>query len=266
MEKQRSYQELIGRYGEAAASAGAQMSEIGQFESDLGAYKLYTIHLRCGEGKQRVCLSGGMHGDEPASPEALLKVLTLLGEKRASLNADFVIFPCDNPSGYELNTRENWQGLDLNREFVKQGQAAEAAIVESALRGRAFDFTLDFHEDIDTRGMYLYERARKGHEPIAGDMIAALRTAGYPIHEADWIEGRPASGGIIWPAGRLRSHDLPKAVFLWHNGSPHLITTESPGKLDLPQRIEMQMVCFDVALKCLLAGKFAPADSRKDKQ
>lgn len=259
MEKQRSYEKLIERYAETARTAGAQITDIGKIQSDIGEYTLYRMHLRCGEGKQRLCISTGMHGDEPAGPESLLKIIARLGELRDSLNADFLFFPCDNPSGYELNTRENWQGLDLNREFVQEEQAAEIAIVENDLRGRAFDFTLDLHEDVDTYGMYLYERARKGYRSVADSMIAELRARDYPIHEADWIEGLPASGGIIWPSGRLRKRALPKAVFLWQNGSPHLVTTESPGKLELSTRVEMQMICFDVVLKRLLAEEFAAA-------
>ncbi len=257
MEKQRSYLELIERYWRVALDIGANLNPIGELATPLGDYTLYSLHVKCGDGRQRICLSTGMHGDEPAGPESLLRGLLEVGRRADRLNAEFLIFPCDNPSGYELNTRENWQGLDLNREFSKDGQAAEIAIVESACRGRHFDFTIDIHEDIDTEGMYLYERTRKGYHPIGDEMIQALRDNGHAIHEADWIEGRPASDGIIWPAGRLRKFELPKAVYLWHNGSPHLITTESPGKRDMDTRVSMQLVCFEVFLKHLEAGDFA---------
>lgn len=256
MDKQRSYPELIERYRCVADEIGARMNEIGRFSCPMGEYPMFSMTLETGSASQRICISTGMHGDEPAGPETLLLGLRRLAEHRDRLNARFLIFPCDNPTGWELNTRENWAGVDLNREFSKTDQAAEIAIVENHVRGKKLDFTYDLHEDIDTAGMYLYERARKGRAGLAGDMIGALRERGYPIHEADWIEGLPASGGIIWPTGRLRRFELPKAVYLWHQGVPHLITTESPGKLPLKTRIEMQLVCFDLFIEAIAEERF----------
>lgn len=251
MEKRRSYGDLIERYRQAAEAAGACLHPIGEFSSVMGDYEMYTMHLMLGDGRRKICISTGMHGDEPAGPETLLRGLGEIHARRDRLNAEFFVFPCDNPTGWELDTRENYQGVDLNREFLKVGQAAEIAIVEAAIRELDLDFTLDLHEDVDTAGMYLDQRYRKGHPPLAGEMIEALRAAGHPIHEADWIEGLPASGGVIWPSGRLRKFELPKAVFLWHQGCKHLVTTESPGKLELERRVDMQMICFGLFLDAL---------------
>lgn len=249
----------MGRYKDISQRVGAAMAPIGDFTCPLGDYSLYQILLETGNAQQKIVISAGMHGDEPAAVEALLKTIELIDDRRDRLNAQFLIFPCDNPTGWELDKRENYLGLDLNREFAKEGQAAEIALVEKALRGREIHFTLDLHEDIDVYGMYLYERARKGKKSLAEEMIQALRQSGYPIHEEDWIEGLPATGGIIWPSGRLRKFELPKAVYLWHSGVGHLITTESPGKLDLATRVEMQMVCVEVFLDAVEQERFLPA-------
>ncbi len=256
MNKVRSYENLIQRYGQAAQQIGARMVPLGEFSCPLGEYTLYKMTFTFGNGQQKICISTGMHGDEPAGHEALLRGLIKLGDNRSRIDAEFTVFPCDNPTGYELNTRENYQGIDLNREFVKVGQAEEIRIIENELRESHFGFTLDLHEDVDTFGMYLYQRAQKGSYSLAEEMIEALRKAGHPIHEADWIEGLPASGGIIWPSGRLRKFELPKAVYLWHLGVRQLLTTESPGKLELEKRVEMQLVCFDVFIEALAAGRF----------
>ena len=98
--------------------------------------------------------------------------------------------------------------------------------------------------------------ARPGRASLAEEMIAALRRRGCPIEESDVIEGLPATGGIIVPKGPLRRSDLPKAVYFWHHGVLQLITTESPGKLDLERRVEMQLICFDVFMEALAAGRF----------
>ncbi len=256
MEKQRSYPELMERFRRAAAETGATFETAGEFECPLGRYAIHFMRMRLGAGTQRICISTGMHGDEPAGPETLLAAMRRLRENAARLDADLMLFPCDNPTGWELNTRENWEGRDLNREFMKRDQAREIRIVESVLEGRRFDFTLDIHEDIDTYGMYLYERARPGRASLAEEMIAALRARGMPVEESEMIEGMPASGGIIVPGGPLRRSDLPKAVYFWHHGVLQLITTESPGRLELRRRVEMQLVCFDVFIDAVADGRF----------
>ena len=272
MQKKRSYSELVQRYRHAADSIGASLTTIGEFQTPSGSYEIHQMRLVCGDGRQRVCISTGMHGNEPGGPEALIEGLAELGRRRDELNADFLIYPCDNPTGYELDLRENWAGLDLNREFAREGQADEIAIVESSLAGKCFDLTYDLHEDYEMRGMYLYERARDGGPPAAESMIAALRAAGYPVHEGDIIDGRPASGGIILPSGRPPEEDgrfaagLPKALYMWREGSRHLITTESPGLLPLGERVEMQMVCFNVMLDTLARGCFLPKEADSDTQ
>ncbi|BCW99064.1 MAG: hypothetical protein KatS3mg024_1891 [Armatimonadota bacterium] len=256
MEKQRSYPELMDRFRRRAEETGATFQTAGAFECPLGRYDIHFMRMRLGAGTQRICISTGMHGDEPAGPETLLEAMRRLRDNANRLDADILLFPCDNPTGWELNTRENWQGRDLNREFMKQDQAEEIRIVEAALAGQRFDFTLDIHEDIDTYGMYLYERARPGRASLAEEMIAALRRRGCPIEESDVIEGLPASGGIIVPKGPLRRSNLPKAVYFWHHGVLQLITTESPGKLDLDRRVEMQLICLEVFMEALAAGRF----------
>lgn len=260
----RSYQDLISRFRSASRALGADMASIGQFDSSLGSYDLYKICFTRGGGSQSVCISSGMHGDEPAAVEGLLRGLELIAREGDSLDASFTIFPCDNPTGYELNTRENWQGLDLNREFQKLGQAPEIAIVEQELGKASYDLTFDLHEDIDTYGIYLYERVRHGGRPIAHEIIGRIRNAGYPVDEDEWIEGMPASGGVIWPGGRMRESELPKAVYLWQSGCRHLITTETPGKLDLETRTKMQMVCFQAVLDLIREGGLCPGDQEAE--
>ncbi len=270
MLKQRSYSKLVERYHQAAESVGARMAPIGEFITPSGIYEIHQMRLVCGGGRQSVCVSTGMHGNEPGGPEALIEGLAELSRRRDELNADFLIYPCDNPTGYELDLRENWAGLDLNREFAKEGQADEIAIVERSLAGRSFDLTYDLHEDYEMRGMYLYERSRGEGPPAAESMITALWAAGYPVHEGDIIDGCPASGGIILPSGRPPEADgrfaagLPKALFMWREGSRHLITTESPGLLPLGKRVEMQMVCFNVMLDLLARGCFLPKEADSD--
>lgn len=79
--------------------------------------------LRLGERapeKLSVIISAGIHGDEPAGVEAALQFAELTADNPLLLeHFSFDIFPCDNPYGWERNTRENSQGLLRSRDNVR---------------------------------------------------------------------------------------------------------------------------------------------------
>src|ERR1700739_93791 len=78
-------------------------------------YRLLGLTRNVPHAKKRVYISTGIHGDEPAGP---LAVLQLLQENRWPENADIWLCPCLNPTGFPLNTSENAQGADLNRDYL----------------------------------------------------------------------------------------------------------------------------------------------------
>ncbi len=65
-----------------------------------------------GDGLPAISISAGIHGDEPAPVWTLLN---LLESNFFTTAANWQIFPILNPSGLERNTRENADGVDLNR-------------------------------------------------------------------------------------------------------------------------------------------------------
>ncbi|MCR5261452.1 MAG: murein peptide amidase A [Candidatus Gastranaerophilales bacterium] len=65
------------------------------------------------DGKN-VLIIGVFHGDEPQGEVLIRKFL----EERKTLPKNrLLIIPCLNPDGKELNTRQNANGIDLNRNF-----------------------------------------------------------------------------------------------------------------------------------------------------
>ena len=122
----------------------------------VGDYPIYCIRLGGDpRGRKRVLLSGGVHGDEPAGPEA---VLAFLERNPVDLlrHFTFLILPCVNPFGYVHNRRENREGEDINRSFSEAG-VREGEIVRRILKGKRFDLYVDFHEDWEATGFYMYE-------------------------------------------------------------------------------------------------------------
>ncbi len=230
-----------------------QMVMIGTLKNE---YPIYMLSY--GKGDRRISLSAGIHGDEPAGVEALLCFLeggmdtSNGGIRKWGKDFQFTLFPCTNPTGYERGTRENIIEVDLNRRFGSNDSPEEVSIVESFVKGMCFDLYMDFHEDIDGEGFYLYEIARKGEIHLA-EMIIQKISRRYSIDLREHIDGFPNCGGIICPqkAGkifRIRRNDLPLPLYLYLNGTRHCITMESPHQFPLKERVDMHLMALDTAL------------------
>ncbi len=76
------------------------------------------VHRFEGVSPQKVLVVGGIHGDETQSvlfAETLVDSLGAL--EPGSLANTVLVVPLLNPDGYELGTRQNAAGVDLNRNF-----------------------------------------------------------------------------------------------------------------------------------------------------
>jgi len=213
------------------------------------------------EGRPRVYLSAGIHGDEPGGIEGLLRWLE---EGPGALNRfDFTIIPCLNPGGLRLNIRTDVAGRDLNRSFNQTGAKASPSIaaLKKYLPARTaeapFALALLLHEDYDACGLYLYEL--NDRKPHWGRQLLDAAHAAIPSDPRPRIEGRVARAGVM-----VRDvHDPALQAFLRENGmaeAPHLVlegqarrafTVESPSEFDLDRRAEAHRLIIGKALELL---------------
>lgn len=197
-------------------------------------------------GGRRLYLSTGIHGDEPAGPLAVRRMV------EADLfpgDADLWLCPCLNPTGCARNTRENAAGLDLNRDY-RHLHSAEVRTHVGWLRDQpAFDLTLLLHEDWEAGGFYLYELNPAGHPSLAEPMIELVRQ-GCPLETAPLVDGRPLDApGIIRPiVDPATRPDWPEAIWLLQHKSPRSYTLEAPSDFELEVRIEALMTAARRAL------------------
>lgn len=109
-----------------------------------------------------VCLISTMHGDEPVGTENLLNLITLFTtqyniDSRVTNIVNSVelwIVPVMNPDGYMAVTRENANGINLNRDFPDPytspsntiaGRQPETAAIMNWRFGRHFTLSANFH-------------------------------------------------------------------------------------------------------------------------
>jgi hypothetical protein len=193
--------------------------------------------------RRRVYLSTGIHGDEPAGPLALARLLEL-----NQWPADLALWvcPCLNPAGLTLNRRENAHGLDLNRQY-RNPQAAETVAHLAWLSAQPdFNLALCLHEDWEAAGFYLYELNPGGAPSAAEEVIRSVAEV-CPIDRSETIEGRPAAGGIIRPPFLPDARpDWPEAFYLVTHKTRHSYTLEAPSDFPLPLRVDA--LCRAVAV------------------
>jgi hypothetical protein len=258
MKKVRDYGRVLEQLHYLSKEIPAiRLERLGVVRVRENRYPFYALTL--GIGATEVCLSGGIHGDEPAGVETVLEFLRRIQNNPSLLHRfRFTLFPCNNPFGYEHDTRRNGRGLDLNRQYAKAKPPAEVRMIKDFLGGKSFELSLEFHEDVDTDGYYLYELAADPKR-LAGEEIIQRISERWPINLRAEIEGAPSRNGVINPhvAGDFlrkrisRRRQWPQAIWLYQNGTRHCVTSETPVTHPMPERVEIHLTALEVALENL---------------
>jgi hypothetical protein len=242
----------VKRLRKIATSPSVELAPIGEFEAGGKAYPLFYLLMGSpGPNKKSVMIGAGIHGDEPGGVEAAVRFLEHNAANHKLLSRFvFTVFPCNNPSGWERNTRENADGIDLNRQFNARKPAAEAAIISQALQGKRFDLLFEMHEDVDSPGFYMYEIANDPSTYLGEKIIEAVESAGCPINRNECIERMPANGGLIRRRViRFRKTRLPLAIYAHRTCGGHVLTLEPPASmLSLEERVAVELMGLSIAL------------------
>jgi predicted deacylase len=209
------------------------------------SYHLLAFMRKAARPGKHVYISTGIHGDEPAGPLAMLQ---LLQENRWPANADIWLCPCLNPTGFPLNTRENAQGIDLNRQYLEPKAEEIRAHIAWLEKQPRFDVSLCLHEDWEAAGFYVYE-LNPDHRPSLGQAIISRVAEVCPIDMSLMIEGRPAVNGIISPVADPRSRpQWPEAFYLFTNKTRLSYTMEAPSDFQLVTRVAAEVAAVRAVL------------------
>ncbi len=205
----------------------------------------------------RIYISSGIHGDEPAAP---LAVRQLLRENHWPAHVDLWLCPCLNPSGFRLQRRENAQGFDLNRQYLRPQAPEILAHIAWLHQQPPFDLCLCLHEDWEAHGFYVYE-LNPDDRPSLAESIVASASVACPIDLSDSIEGRPAHAGIIRPKVDPRSRpDWPEAFFLLTHKTRLSYTLEAPSDFPVSARVAALVAAVRAAIERVSCPSLASAD------
>lgn len=238
--RQRDYSEIVRRLKRAA---GRKLREL----CAVRGIAYYWLEFSAGkQASHSVAVTAGIHGDEPAGVEAVVRFLEKPTPGWAK-GIRFVIFPCMNPFGYEHNRRTNYAGLDVNRQY-RDSALPEVRAQKRVMRGRRFDLHITLHEDVDARGFYIYELTRTPRQ-IALQIVQNVMPI-IPFDPRLRIEGRRARNGLIRRNVRPgRRKHWPEAFYMFFHHADHTLTTETPGKMEMEKRVKAQLIALATACR-----------------
>ncbi|HUL54286.1 MAG TPA: M14 family metallocarboxypeptidase [Opitutaceae bacterium] len=232
-------------FSAASRAAGFVVEPFGE----VHGHPLIACTKRASRPRPRLYLSAGIHSDEPAPPQALLR---LLEEGFFDARCEWFLCPLLNPTGLAAGTRENHERRDLNRDYRSPQAVETKAHVAWLRRQPPFDLTLCLHEDWEASGFYLYE-LNSDHRPSLAEPVVAAVSRVCPVEFAATIDGRPAQGGIIRPDDDPAKRELwPEAIYLRAHHTRLGYTLETPSSLPLPQRILAHVTAVATAIACFL--------------
>lgn len=248
------YAQLLARYERLATLPGVTISRFRIPDRSIELVGLTLVSQ--GPIKHTVGLSAGSHGDEPAPVHATLQFLE--EERwRAWPNLEMRVLPCVNPTGFDLGTRENAKGQDVNRTF-KLGNSPEALAALVLIGVEPTDLWIDAHEDPVEDGFYCFSRLPSAWDPR---LVAAVAREG-PIYPREEVDEMKVENGIVAlnRARRLARQQRSRETDQWGLSthveaqiSPRSVTLETPGVIDLDTRVNMQLAAYTELLN-LVSG------------
>ncbi len=183
-----------------------------------------------------IYLSAGIHGDEPAGPIALLE---LMKTSFFDSSAQWSICPILNPSGLLIGTRENADGMDLNRDYLLRSSREVAAHAAWLDLIKTPDLFISLHEDWETNGFYFYEIDLHNAPADRARCILDAVKPWFDPEPGPEIDGHEvdAPGWIYHPAEPDFPENWPEAIFMAKMGCPLSFTFETPSIAVIGDRV-----------------------------
>lgn len=199
--------ELSARYDTLSSEHGWQQETIYAYPGEPGL-EIRAWHTK-GRG-EALWILAGIHGEEPAGPNAIAKNLDAIVELAAK-GVPIVVIPLINPRAYRNNWRypntaeRDWRkgGYSVgDAEYLlpdlEQGKQSRddappgpetKALTQAVLRLASTyppRLVLDLHEDeLSTEGGYIYSQGtRPDGNPVGAEVIRLLEASGIPIRKS----------------------------------------------------------------------------------
>ena len=251
MRSPHNYRRLVLRWREVAREAGIPLRRLAQ----AGGETLYYLQSPALAGTGGIYMSAAIHGDEPASSEALIAWAEKHARHLAKL--PILLFPALNPWGLINNQRSDADGIDLNRLFHRDDHPVIAAI-KRVVGPCQFALALMLHEDYDAEGYYTYEVKRE--EPFWGEGLLQVAARFIEIDMRAKIDGRTSRAGLIrrrFQKALFLKMGYPEAIWLHECHARRALTVESPSEFALERRVRAHCAVIEECVRLAAPGGMA---------
>jgi hypothetical protein len=212
-------EQLFARYDTLSTDHGWQRETIYRYAEN----SLIISAWRTPNGGPALWLLAGIHGEEPAGPNAIAASLPAI-VAIADSGVPVVLIPMCNPRAYRNNWRypntpdRDWRGggysvgdseyllpdleIDSRPRATQPPGPETAALTSYALRTTdAYPplLVLDLHEDeLSTDGGYVYIQSERAAHPVATEIVRLMQSADMPLRMSGVTRfGEPILNGII---------------------------------------------------------------------
>ncbi len=240
------YPRLVARWRRIARRAGLKFETL----ATVDGYPIHSLRTR-GSLDEGFYLSAGIHGDEPAGPEALVSWAEthLTSPTRTKGLPPLFILPCLNPWGLVNNRRTTARGHDLNRMFDRR--VSPITELKRRVAGQRFALGVALHEDYDGRGVYLYEISASPPD-VGAALLRVCTSARMPIDPRRRIEEFPFKNGLLDLHIDPSEVPLaPEALWLYPKHTAHFVTFETPSEFSLAIRVRAHIRLIEACVRHL---------------
>lgn len=152
-----------------------------------------------------------------------------------------------------MGRRENREGIDLNRDYLKKVTLEIDAHTRWFERNRLPDVFVSLHEDWETKGFYFYEINLNKDQPHRALEILEAVAESFAPEAGPRIDGHEvrAPGWIYHDAEADLPEEWPEAIYLAKQGCPLSFTFETPSQADLNKRVAAHVSAFQTLLRLI---------------
>ena len=281
----RPIDSLYGTYA-GLVERGWKLDVVANSQPAGAAQPLPIIALRSPASGPAIWILSGIHGEEPAGPNAIAAAIDDIA--RLGARRPVVLLPLLNPQGYARNWRylnvafysETIDGHsvgdsshllpapgDPGRPRSPSPSSPEADAITAYVLRRSADYpplvSIDLHEDNLIDQGYVYSQGVDGTaDALAVDAVNVLKEHGIPIKlDGETRFGETIAGGIIGPVADSSIDELMSLSTVVSGGCPQpgpaartVLVFETPAAaISIKRRIEAH-----AALIRRLAARLAP--------
>lgn len=215
--------------------------------------RLWHVHVPArGRRLASLCLASGIHGDQPAGIEALLR---MLDSQPFPHGLEIDVFPVMNPAGFRQGTREDAQGRDLDGHWGLAEVPETLSAFERAIAGRHYDLFLDLHEQPGGEGFFAREIVGEG-ACLAPLIVSALSEQKVPLESIEGLTALlgaeahvPGEFSLEPGLATYRLSELPlrgttQACHMRSGHAAHAVSFVVPARLPLERRVQILLAAL----------------------